>query len=508
MPNPVIWLSGAQPDILASFPHDRPKYVGTGSAILFTSAMAAGSSAFALHMALKAPVLAAIPLGLLWGLGIMGLDRWLVASMTRRQGMLLVAPRVLLALLFSIVISTPLTLEIFNSEIAQQMSLDHAAAAASFATSPNVAKLQTKVNADQATVTGYQGVISSGGATTAAAPGSDQALTQLQAKLASDQNQVTYYRTAAHCEQYGGTGCTTVVGGNVVQGTGSAYTYDETELSSYTQQVKTDNQNIATEEGAFAARNKTNEASAVINARTNLTHAQAQLTTDTNALSQLKNNFNVTNTNNTGILARLKALDELRMSNINMLIAEIVLFLFFAAIELLPVIVKVLLNRGEETAYEQAVAAADVVNVMREEYAQRSRYLETIRRYNQEATQARAVQAAWEDQVMPDMVRLTLDAKRQVEQDRIARWRERELFENTRLPRDWEPTGLSRIGRARRAELGWTKFTWFRVRWLPWGSARRNPPSRIAATGSAHRAIDSGDLPKAPGPYGPGWTRP
>ena len=501
MPNPVIWLSGAQPDILLNFPHDRPKYVGTGSAVLFTSAMAAGSSAFALHMALKTPVAAAIPLGLLWGLGIMSLDRWLVASMTRKQGMLLVGPRILLALLFSVVISTPLTLQIFNSEIAQQMSLDHAAAAANFATSPNVAKLQAKVNADQATVTSYQGIINSGGATTATSPGGDPTLTQLEAKLTSDQKQVTYYRTAAHCEQYGGSGCAGVVGGNIVQGTGNAYAYDEQQLSSYTQQVTTDNNNITAEQAALAGRNKTNEASAVGNARGNLSHAQAQLAADTNSLNQLKDNFNVTNTNNTGILARLKALDELRMSNLNMLAAEIVLFLFFAAIELLPVIVKVLLNRGEETAYEQAVAAADVINVMREEYAQRSRYLEAVRQHNQDAAQARALQAAWEERVLPEVTDLALQAKLQVERDKISHWRSRALYENTRMPRGWEPTGLARLEPLTRGELG--RANWFWVQWLPWGSARRNPAGRITASGPLPKALGSGPLPIIPESSGP-----
>lgn len=501
MPNPIIWLSGAQPEILTNFPHDRPKYVGTGSAVVFTSAMAAGSMAFAIHMALKTPVVAAIPAGLLWGIGIMSLDRWLVSSMTRKQGMLLVFPRVLLALLFSVVISTPLTLQIFNSEIAQQMSLDHAAAAANFVTSPNVAKLQAKVNADQTTVTNYQRVIATGGSTVATSPANDSTMVQLESKLSSDQSQVTYYRNAAHCEQYGGTGCSTVVGGNVVQGTGSAYDFDEQQLKSYNQQVTADNQNIVDERQALAGRNTTNEASAVTNARNNLTHAQAQLTADTNSLNQLKGNFNVTNTNNTGILARLKALDELRMSDLDMLVAEIVLFLFFAAIELLPVIVKLLLNRGEETAYEQAVTAADVVNVMREDYAQRSRFLDAVRLHNQNAAQGRATQVAWEAEVMPEVTKLTLEAKRVVELDKIARWQQRALIENSRMRRGWEPAGLGRLRGGRRAELGQATAVWTWGQWLPWMSARRTPvtpltPKRIVIS-------SSGELPKVPDSFGP-----
>src|SRR6185437_1351978 len=101
MGNPLIWLSGAEPDILINFKHDRPKYIGTGSAVLFTSCIAAMSMAFAVHMALKAPVTAAVACGLAWGTGILSLDRWLVSTMTRKQGLMLAVPRVLLALLFS-----------------------------------------------------------------------------------------------------------------------------------------------------------------------------------------------------------------------------------------------------------------------------------------------------------------------------------------------------------------------------------------------------------------------
>jgi hypothetical protein len=422
MGNPLIWLSGAEPDILGNFKHDRPKYIGTGSAVLFTSCIAAMSMAFAVHMALKAPVAAAIACGLAWGTGIMSLDRWLVSTMTRKQGLLLAVPRILLALLFSVVISTPLTLQIFNSEIAQQMSQDHAAAAASFATSPDVTKLQAKVSADQATVSSYQGVISSGGATAATSPAKDPAMVQLQSKLTADQNQVTYYRNAAHCEQYGGTGCTGVVGGNVVRGTGSAYNFDEQQLANYTQQVKTDNENIAAEQQTLAASNKTDEGKAVSNAQANLARAQTQLTTDTNALSTLKNDFNVNNTNNTGILARLKALDELRMHNLNMLVAEFVLFLFFAAIELLPVLVKLLLNRGEETSYEHAVAAADEINVMREEHTQRARYIEAVREQDQRVAVSQAVYHEFMSNVRDELAMRKVAAYRRVELDKIERW--------------------------------------------------------------------------------------
>jgi hypothetical protein len=440
------------------------------------------SMAFAMHMALKAPVPAAIACGLAWGTGIMSLDRWLVSTMTRKQGLLLAVPRLLLALLFSVVISTPLTLQIFNSEIAQQMSQDHAAAAASFATSPDVAKLQSKVNADQAAVTKYQGVISSGGATALTSPANDPAMTQLEAKLSADQKQVTYYRNAAHCEEYGGSGCASVVGGNVVRGTGNAYNFDEQQLTSYTQQVTTDNQNITTEQGKLAASNKTDEGKAVTNAQTNLTRAQAQLVTDTNALNKLKSDFNVNNTNNTGILARLKALDELRTHNLNMLVSEFVLFLFFAAIELLPVLVKLLLNRGEESSYERAVAAADEVSLMREEHAQRARYIEAVREQEQRIAVSQAVYHDFVSTVRDELAKRQVEAYRNVELDKINLWEQRRLRENLRLSGD-RPLRALPVSRVWR-------------QWLPGARSRRAPAPRIVSTGPLRKAIDTGPMRK------------
>ena len=122
----LIWLSGAQQDILARCRADRPKYVGLGAAVLITAALAAVSMTFALHNALKVSLAAAIPFAVAWGLAIMSLDRWLVVSLVRQQNklnyLLLALPRVALGILFGLIISTPFTLQIFQPEINQQIT--------------------------------------------------------------------------------------------------------------------------------------------------------------------------------------------------------------------------------------------------------------------------------------------------------------------------------------------------------------------------------------------------
>ncbi|WP_242606971.1 DUF4407 domain-containing protein [Protofrankia symbiont of Coriaria ruscifolia] len=125
MRRPLIWLSGANPQLLARCPTDRAKYVGVGSAVLTTSLMAAASCAFALHMGLRLSVASCLLVGGAWGLAIMGLDRWLVASVQRRdhwyQNLLIALPRLALAVLIGLVISTPLVLRIFEPEIQAEL---------------------------------------------------------------------------------------------------------------------------------------------------------------------------------------------------------------------------------------------------------------------------------------------------------------------------------------------------------------------------------------------------
>src|SRR3954452_8810056 len=117
----LLTVSGASRDVLRDAPKERTKQVAMGAVLCSTAAIAAVSAAYALHIALHLPVVFAVLGGLVWGLVILNLDRWLVVSTPRlrtKVGTLLMAvPRVLLAVLIGAVISTPLTLAVFSAEI-------------------------------------------------------------------------------------------------------------------------------------------------------------------------------------------------------------------------------------------------------------------------------------------------------------------------------------------------------------------------------------------------------
>ncbi|WP_333820664.1 DUF4407 domain-containing protein [Ohtaekwangia sp.] len=116
--------SGADLSILKKCPSETSKYVGIGATIFFTGLFAALSGAYALYTVFDNAWFATV-FGILWGLMIFNLDRYIVSSM-RKQGktvseLLMATPRILLAILISIVIAKPLELKIFEKEIEPEL---------------------------------------------------------------------------------------------------------------------------------------------------------------------------------------------------------------------------------------------------------------------------------------------------------------------------------------------------------------------------------------------------
>src|SRR3712207_6567782 len=85
------------------------------------------SAAFAVHMAVGVVWPLAIAIGLFWGVVIVNLDRMLLVGMAHdaslKRNLLLAVPRVGLALVLGVVISTPLVLQIFHKEIDSEIAV-------------------------------------------------------------------------------------------------------------------------------------------------------------------------------------------------------------------------------------------------------------------------------------------------------------------------------------------------------------------------------------------------
>lgn len=118
------FCAGIHPSLIKRTPTDSNKYVGIGATIFFTGIFAAIAGGFALFTVFKSIPIALI-FGILWGLMIFNLDRFIVMSMkkkeSRRKEFMVALPRIILAVLIAFVIAKPLELKLFESEIKAEL---------------------------------------------------------------------------------------------------------------------------------------------------------------------------------------------------------------------------------------------------------------------------------------------------------------------------------------------------------------------------------------------------
>jgi len=349
--NPVSdfmsWLGGARLDVLRDSPGDRARFVAMGGVILSTAFLSAVSAAFALKMAVGAPIAVAILVGVFWGAIILNLDRLLIIGMAKQKGVArnigLALPRVALALIIGTVISTPLTLQIFSAEINSEIQVMQAEQKAAFeermASDPRFAAIPDL----QASIASNQAIVDQG----------------LQTDLASDPNyaaavaatasaQAAYDAAqAAYLAEIDGTGGTGIRGdGAVTQSKLTAMQAAEARLTA-AQAAQDAAEATATTNLATSAQSRLDAATAQLAAdQATLASAQTERASEQAA-------YDSSVDNSAGLLSRLSALFRLGETNALLNVAHIMIALLFICIELLPVIVKTLSNLGVPTAYDR-----------------------------------------------------------------------------------------------------------------------------------------------------------
>ena len=118
-----ILCSGADTDILNDCSiGEQNKYAGIGATVFFTAVMATIAASYALFTVFD-NLYSSIFFGLIWGLLIFNLDRYIVSTIKKRDNVideiLQATPRIILAVIIAVVISKPLELKIFEKEINQ-----------------------------------------------------------------------------------------------------------------------------------------------------------------------------------------------------------------------------------------------------------------------------------------------------------------------------------------------------------------------------------------------------
>ncbi len=118
-----IICSGADTDILDQCAiGEQNKFAGIGATVFFTAVMATIAASYALYTVFDNGFVA-VGFGIIWGLVIFNLDRFIVSTIKKRNKTIneitQALPRIILAVLIAIVISKPLELKIFEKEINQ-----------------------------------------------------------------------------------------------------------------------------------------------------------------------------------------------------------------------------------------------------------------------------------------------------------------------------------------------------------------------------------------------------
>jgi len=359
----VLGLSGADEEILEYVPSERTRFESLGWAILITSCMAMISMWFALSSALSINGIIAIPVAVFWGLVIMGIDRWLITSMPVDGGrkFAMAVPRVLLAILLGTLISTPLVLRIFQSEIDAQMAVMQQKNYSSFLSGQQTSQVNQQVTTYYNELQQLDTVINSHGAQTgnnAADPelvAYNKQLTQLQSQLTHWTSlKATYYKNYI-CQLYGGADCPK-------KGDGPAANASYTSYQQASQQVTSTQAQIGSVQGEIQQRDQVLNSTSAASQQQRYAEAlnqrplvQGEYNTAVQRRNQLQASFYAQNQAAHGILMRLEALSQLSSGNLTVAAARLLLFLLFLVIECLPVTVKLLQRPGP---YEAALREA------------------------------------------------------------------------------------------------------------------------------------------------------
>ncbi len=361
----LAWLGGANKDVLDQVPHERARFVQMAIVLLTTSSIAVLSMMFALNDGVHVAFPVAVIGGLFWGFVILNLDRFLVLSMghTRdwKRLLLMALPRLALAMVISLVVATPMTLRIFQHDINNQLVAAQAAESKQDAklvqqSGPAIeaGQVQSKIETDKQIVAGHlQGTVSSPQLSDA-----ETAVQTLTPQVQAAQTAMDKAQAAYQCEADGsGPGCE---GASNLPGDGPLEQLKHTEFIQAQTKYDTLNSQLqaaqaevtAAQAGAEKTQGQT-LAQQQATAKAQLPGLEAQYST-LEAQVQ-KNEASAQNAvqNNNGILAQLQALSTAGAQNPMLGVAQWVVTLLFFCIEILPVMVKVLLNIGPLSTYER-----------------------------------------------------------------------------------------------------------------------------------------------------------
>jgi hypothetical protein len=360
-------LGGADLDVLEQTRGQRGRFIAMGLVLLSTALLAVLSMTYALVDGLRAPIVGAIALGIVWGAIILNLDRLLIVTMrpstNRAQIALMVAPRVVMAALLGIVIATPLTLRIFASEIESRMILDNARAAQTQAAARNEDPRYAELDGVKKDIAHYEDVLAgrvsySSPTLTAARSEYDAAAADLQAKQEAYDKALLVWR----CEVYG----EQCEGGSGIPGDGARAQAAKEKLDAAAAELAGAQQVMAAKRDALT----TAQDEAKTQSKDQLAHDQEEANRVLPTLRQRRDSLEqalASQTDqdsqvlagNTGLLSRIEALNRLGDESSSARVAHLAVAGLFFMVELLPVMVKGLSMMGAPSQYDRIAELTD-----------------------------------------------------------------------------------------------------------------------------------------------------
>ena len=306
-----LWASGANPEILYDIPTEKSKYFGIGGTIIFTALMACFAGGYAFFTAFKSTYLS-VPFGIFWGALIFNLDRYIVASFGVGDGkktisvqeLIEAAPRLLMAIILGLVISTPMELKLFEKEINARIDTDIATVRTKIINSsiqdPQIIEYQKQIAKFQAAIKTRDTIIQNK-KTFWEQSNKDKNDEWNLGKFSGKQGKGGYYE-------------------DLKSKADNAFKDYEFTNSSYTSLSLADNKKIES-----LNKNVENRDSVLRGEVSNQNTIQSQ---------------------NDGLLARLRALSELTSENPSLSFAKWLITLLFIFIEIAPILFKMMTERG------------------------------------------------------------------------------------------------------------------------------------------------------------------
>ena len=364
------WLArvgGARQDVLVNLPGAVGRQASMGAVILTTAAFAGVSAGFALSMTKLVTGYGTVAAGILWAIAILNLDRLMVLGLSKERGLkrnlALAAPRIVLALIIGFVISTPLVLKIFEPEINAQIAETNVSTIIENNSTLSGSSIQADLNDTNSKIAQLQAVVAAG---PTADPVGNPAVSDIDSQIASlqaqydQQNADFQAKQDAYISERDGTGGTRRVGC-------ASECAEKLRIANDARAIRDATKARIDALGGERTR-KIQELtpSLLSESQQQIDNANADLPALidksrllTTQLQSSRSTVNDATAQNTGLIARLNALSVVSAESFAARFWRTMIGLLFVAMELLPVIFKVISNLGNVGLYDKVLTSVE-----------------------------------------------------------------------------------------------------------------------------------------------------